>query len=206
MSIDRSNDCRHYRNEKECMRNCNRTAYGRCPACQRKVCLQHLSEHHRIEIEPHFDILIDRANQIRAKLETMSIDGTKQRAQQFVEAWKNRTIASIERAVADKMIEIDGACAELTVEMSQFKLDSLAKLKSDMLLASPHVHREYVHPDELSRLEQLLTIINSHIDRYSKHELLEYSTTTTTTSSTTPQQDDNRSSTLCFYHEQLEYN
>ena len=54
----------------------------------KEVCLQHLSEHHKIEIEPHFDILIDYANQIRARLETISIDGSKQRAQQFVEAWK----------------------------------------------------------------------------------------------------------------------
>ncbi len=88
MSVDRSSECHHYVNEKEYLRACNLTAYGRCPACQQKVCLQHLSEHHKIEIEPHFDILIDRANQIRQRLETISVDGTKQRAQQFVEAWK----------------------------------------------------------------------------------------------------------------------
>jgi hypothetical protein len=91
MSIDRSVECRHHVDEKEYMRGCHRTAYGRCPACQRRVCLQHLSEHHKIEIEPHFDILIDCANQIRARLETMSVDATKQRAQQFVEAWKRKT-------------------------------------------------------------------------------------------------------------------
>jgi hypothetical protein len=45
-----------------------------------------LSEYHKIEIEPYFDVLIHRANQIRPKLETMSVDETKQRAQQFVEA------------------------------------------------------------------------------------------------------------------------
>jgi hypothetical protein len=90
MSVDYSSECRHNVDEKEYMRGCNRAAYGRCPACQRKVCLQHLSEHHRIEIEPHFDILIDRANQIRARLQTMSVDSTKQRAQQFVETWKRK--------------------------------------------------------------------------------------------------------------------
>jgi len=88
MSGDRLSECHHHHDEKEYLRGCNRAAYGRCPACQRRVCLQHLSEHHRIEIEPHFDVLIDRANQIRQRLETMSVDGTKQRAQQFVEAWK----------------------------------------------------------------------------------------------------------------------
>jgi len=88
MSVDRSTECHHHVDEKEYLRGCNRAAYGRCPACQRRVCLQHLSEHHKIEIEPHFDVLIDRANQIRQKLQTMSVDGTKQRAQQFVEAWK----------------------------------------------------------------------------------------------------------------------
>ena len=93
MCADRSSECDHHVDEKEYLRGCNRVAYGRCPACQRRVCLQHLSEHHQIEIEPLFDILIDRANQIRQKLETMSIDGTKQRAQQFVEAWK-RTFQS----------------------------------------------------------------------------------------------------------------
>jgi hypothetical protein len=88
MSVDRSTEYRHHVDEKEYLRGCNRAAYGRCPACQRRVCLQLLSEHHKIEIEPHFDVVIDRANQIRQKLETMSVDGTKQRAQQFVEAWK----------------------------------------------------------------------------------------------------------------------
>ncbi len=112
------------------MRGCNCAAYGRCPACQRRVCLQHFSEHHKIEIEPYFDVLI--------------------------------------------------ACAELTGEMSQFKLASLEKLKTDMLLSAPHIHRDYVHPNELFRLEELLTIINSHMDRYSKHELLEDSTTPNT--------------------------
>jgi hypothetical protein len=88
MSVDESSECFHHVDEKEYIRGCHRAAYGRCPACQRNVCLQHLSEHHQIEIEPHFDILIDRANQIRSRLESMSIDGTKQRAQQFVETWK----------------------------------------------------------------------------------------------------------------------
>jgi hypothetical protein len=90
MSLDHSSECHHHVDEKESLRSCNRVAYGRCPSCQRRVCLQHLSEHHRIEIEPYFDVLIDRANQIRARLQTMSIDGTKQRAQQFVEAWKRK--------------------------------------------------------------------------------------------------------------------
>jgi hypothetical protein len=90
MSLDHSSECHHHRHvdEKEYLTSCNRVAYGRCRSCQRRVCLQHLSEHHKIEIEAHFDILIDRANQIRARLQTMSVDGTKQRAQQFVEAWK----------------------------------------------------------------------------------------------------------------------
>ncbi|CAF3770789.1 unnamed protein product [Rotaria sp. Silwood1] len=39
---------------------------------------EHLSEHHKIEIEPHFDLLIDHANQIRARLDTLSVDRTKQ--------------------------------------------------------------------------------------------------------------------------------
>ena len=124
MSLDRPSECRHNVDEKEYIRGCHRIAYGRCPACQRRVCLQHLSEHHKTEIEPHFDILIDRANQIRARLDTLSIDETKQRAQQFVEAGKRnfhfnpftakemdcylgRTILSIERAIAEKLIEID---------------------------------------------------------------------------------------------------
>jgi hypothetical protein len=102
------------------------------------------------------------------------------------------------------LIEIDGACAELTAEMSQFKLTTLEKLKSDMLLSAPHIHRDYVHPDELSRLEDLLTIVNSHIDRYSKHELLEDSTTPNTPPAT-PQQEESLSSTLVFYHEQPYY-
>ena len=96
------------------------------------------------------------------------------------------------------------ACTELTAEMSQFKLATLEKLKSDKLLSAPHIHRDYVHPDELSRLEDLLTIVNSHIDRYSKHELLEDSTTRNAPPST-PQQKESLSSTLVFYHEQPYY-
>jgi hypothetical protein len=56
--------------------------------------------------------------------------------------------------------------------MSHFKLATLEKLKSDILLSAPHMHREYVHPDELSRLQEFLSILNSHIDRYSKHDFL----------------------------------
>ena len=103
------------------------------------------------------------------------------------------------------MVEIDIACAELTNEMSQFKLATLEKLKNDMLLSAPHIHRDYVHPDELARLEGLLTIINSHIDRYSKHELLEDNNTTSNTPPTTPKQEQNISSTLVFYHDQSFY-
>jgi hypothetical protein len=102
------------------------------------------------------------------------------------------------------LIEIDAACAELTAEMSQFKSATLDKLRSDMLLAAPHMHRDYVHPDELSRLEELLTVVNSHIDRYSKHELLEDSTTPNTPP-VTPQQEESLSSTLAFYNEQPYY-
>ncbi len=86
MLLNHSLECHHHVDEKEYLRSCNRVAYVRCLSCQRRVCLEHLSEHHRIEIEPYFDVLIDRANQIRARLQTMSIDGTKQRAQQFIEA------------------------------------------------------------------------------------------------------------------------
>jgi hypothetical protein len=89
--------------------------------------------------------------------------------------------------------------------MTQFKLASLEKLKSDMLLSSPHIHRDYVHPHELSRLDELLNIVNSHIDRYSKHELLEDSTTPNTPPATPQQQEQNLSSTLVFYHEQPYY-
>jgi hypothetical protein len=74
-----------------------------------------------------------------------------------------------------------------------------------MLLSAPHIHRDYVHPDELSRLDELLNIINTHIDRYSKHELLEDSTTTPNTPPQTPKHEDNLSSTLVFYHEQPYY-
>jgi len=88
--------------------------------------------------------------------------------------------------------------------MSQFKLVTLKKLKSDKLLSEPHVHRDYVHPDELSRLEQLLTIVNSHIDQYAKHELLEDSTTPNIPP-VTPQQGEDLSSTFVFCHEQLFY-
>ncbi len=77
---------------------------------------------------------------------------------------------------------------------------TLEKLKTDMLLSSPHIHRDYVHPDELFRLEELLNIVNSHIDRYSKHELLEDSTPPVT-----PQQEQNLSSTRVFYHDQSYY-
>jgi len=73
MSVDRSIECRHHIDEKEYIRGgCRRVVYVRCPAFERRVYLQHLSE-------PHIDILIDYANQIRARLETMSIHGTKQR-------------------------------------------------------------------------------------------------------------------------------
>jgi hypothetical protein len=89
--------------------------------------------------------------------------------------------------------------------MSQFKLATLEKLKTDMLLSAPHIHRDYVHPNELSRLEELLTLINSHIDRYSKHELLEGSTTPNTPPTTPPKQEQNLSSTLVFYHDQSFY-
>ncbi len=99
--------------------------------------------------------------------------------------------------MSDKLIEIDLACAELTSEISQFKLATLEKLKTDMLLSAPHIHRDYVHPDELFRLEKLLKIINSHIDRYSKHELLE--------DITTPKQEQKISSTFVFYHDQSFY-
>jgi hypothetical protein len=88
--------------------------------------------------------------------------------------------------------------------MSQFKLASLEKLKSNMLLSSPHIHRDYVHPHELYRLEELLNLINLHIDRYSKHELLEDSTISNTPP-VTPQQEQTVSSTLVFYHEQPYY-
>ena len=84
--------------------------------------------------------------------------------------------------------------------MNQFKLATLEKLKADILLSAPHLHRDYVHPDELFRLEELLNIVNSHIDRYSKHELIEDSTTPNT-----PQQEQSLSSTLVFYHEQPYY-
>jgi hypothetical protein len=112
-----------------------------------------------------------------------------------------RTIASIECAAAEKLIEIDNACSELNDEINQFKLNTFQKLKTDMLLSSPHLHRDYVHPNELSRLEQLLNIIHIHIDRYSKHELLE-DTTTPNTPPSTPKHQQNISSTLMFYHEQ----
>ncbi|CAF1299762.1 unnamed protein product, partial [Rotaria sordida] len=75
---------------------------------------------------------------------------------------------------------------------------TLEKLKSDMLLSAPHMHPDYVHPHELSRLKEFLTIINSHIDRYSKHELFEDSTML-------HQQQDSPSSTLVFYYEQSSY-
>jgi hypothetical protein len=101
-------------------------------------------------------------------------------------------------------LEIDGACVELTAEMSQFKLSTLEKLKTDMLLSAPHMHRDYVHPNELSRLEEHLNIVNSHIDRYSRHELLEDSTTPSTPP-VTPQKEENLSSTLVFYHDQSYY-
>jgi hypothetical protein len=89
--------------------------------------------------------------------------------------------------------------------MSQFKIASLEKLKSDMLLSSPHIHRDYVHPHELSRLEELLNFINSHIDRYTKHELLEESTTPNTPPATPQQQEQNLSSTRGFYHDHPYY-
>ncbi len=73
-----------------------------------------------------------------------------------------------------------------------------------MLLSAPHIHRDYVHPDELFRLEELLTIINSHIDRYSKHELLE-DITIPNTPPTTLKQEQKISSTLVFYHDQSVY-
>jgi len=88
--------------------------------------------------------------------------------------------------------------------MSQFKLATLEKLKTDMLLSAPHIHRDYVHPNELSRLEELLIAINLHIDRYSKHELLEDSTTPNIPP-TTPKQEQNISSTLVFYRDQPFY-
>ncbi|CAF3885296.1 unnamed protein product, partial [Rotaria sp. Silwood1] len=73
-----------------------------------------------------------------------------------------------------------------------------------MLLSSSHVHFEYVHPEELSCLEELLNMINLHIDRYSKHELIENSTTPNTPP-TTPRQQEHLSSTRSFYHGQPFY-
>jgi hypothetical protein len=50
MSVDRSLECHHHVDEKEYLRACNHIAYGRYPAYQQSICLQHLSEHHKIEI------------------------------------------------------------------------------------------------------------------------------------------------------------
>jgi hypothetical protein len=61
--------------------------------------------------------------------------------------------------------------------MSQFKLATLEKLKTDMLLSAPHIHRDYVHPDG----------------------------TTSNTPPTTPKQEQKISSTLVFYHDQSFY-
>ena len=88
--------------------------------------------------------------------------------------------------------------------MSQFKLATFEKLKTDMLLSAPHMHRDYVHPNELSRLDELLNLINSHIDRYSKHELLEDNTTPGTPPAT-PQREESLSSALAFYQDQSYY-
>jgi hypothetical protein len=46
--------------------------------------------------------------------------------------------------VADKLIEIDVACTELSTEMNQFKLATLEKLKTDILLSASPMHRDYV--------------------------------------------------------------
>ncbi len=40
-----------------------------------------------------------------------------------------------------------------------------------MLLTVPHIHCDYLHPEELFRLEELSNLVNSHIDRYSKRQL-----------------------------------
>jgi hypothetical protein len=40
--------------------------------------------------------------------------------------------------------------------MSQFKIASLENLKSDMLLSSPHIHRDYVHPSGVTRIFRLM--------------------------------------------------
>jgi hypothetical protein len=53
MSVDRSIECDHV-DEKKYIRG----------GFQQRACFQHLSEHHKIEIEPHIDILFDYANQI----------------------------------------------------------------------------------------------------------------------------------------------
>jgi len=73
-----------------------------------------------------------------------------------------------------------------------------------MLLSSPHIHRDYVHHHELYRLEELLNLINLHIDRYSKHELLGDSTISNKPP-VIPKQEQTVSSTLVFYHEQPYY-
>ncbi|CAF3337982.1 unnamed protein product [Rotaria sp. Silwood1] len=79
--MDHSSKCRDNVDEEEYMRSFYHTAYGRYSACQRKVYLQHLREQHKIKIRPLiFDIFIDRANRIRARFGTMSVDGTTQLA------------------------------------------------------------------------------------------------------------------------------
>jgi len=46
--------------------------------------------------------------------------------------------------VADKLIEIDVACTELSTAMNQFKLVNLEKLKTDILLSASPMYRDYI--------------------------------------------------------------
>ncbi|CAF4632770.1 unnamed protein product [Rotaria sp. Silwood1] len=60
---------------------------------------------------------------------------------------------------------------------------SACQRKTNTLLSTSHMHRDYVHFYELSRLEELVNMINSHMHHYSKHELFE--------DSITPKQEEN---------------